>query len=116
MPAVQVAFGGIGSLPGALIKRARADFEGIVASELAEHRRRLEAVLSSPGRRGHGAKSGAAATGGSSDSSEAGSSSPAFLETIHEDYEGAFPAEGPFSAAGYLPFLQPPPSLLAGSA
>ena len=108
---MQVAFGGIGSLPGALIKRARADFEGVVASELAEHRRRLEAVLSSPGKRG--ANTGNAA-GGSSDS-EAGSSSPQFLETIHEEtFEEAYAAE-PFSAAGYLPFLRPP-SLLATSA
>ena len=48
--ALQVAFGSVGSLPTAVLKRVRADYEGIVAHELAEHRRRLEAVLSQPAR------------------------------------------------------------------
>src|SRR5689334_23932691 len=60
-----VAFSGIGSLPMAVIKRARADYEGIVQEQLDEHRRRLQAVLSSPRR---------PADGGSPASSDAGRS------------------------------------------
>ncbi len=44
----QVAFSGIGSLSMAAIKRARADYEGVVLEQMAEHRRRLEDLLSSP--------------------------------------------------------------------
>ena len=32
----------------AAIKRARADYEGVVLEQMAEHRRRLEDLLSSP--------------------------------------------------------------------
>ena len=43
-----MAFSGIGSLSMAAIKRARADYEGVVLEQMAEHRRRLEDLLSSP--------------------------------------------------------------------
>jgi hypothetical protein len=91
---LQVAFSGIGSLPMAVIKRARADYEGIVQEQLDEHRRRLQAVLSSPRR---------LADGGSPASSDAGGS-PVHLSTIHEESEEALE---PFSATSFLRVLRP---------
>ncbi len=92
-----MAFSGIGSLPMAVIKRARADYEGIVQEQQDEHRRRLQAVLSSPRNKK------AAAEGDSPTSSEAGGS-PAHLSTIYEESEESLE---PFSATSFLRVLRP---------
>lgn len=91
-----------------LIKRARADYEGIVQEELAEHRRRLQAVLSP--------SKDAAGSDVSPSSSEQGS--PVHLSTIYEEetdaafamYENGADSEEPkgFSTSSFLGgFLQP---------
>jgi hypothetical protein len=87
-----------------VIKRARADYEGIVQEELAEHRRRLQAVLSPPKDK----------DGASPSSSEQGS--PVLLSTIYEDdteaafamYEGDEAESKPFPGSSFFTgFLQP---------
>lgn len=40
----QLAFKGVGPLPMAAIKRARADLEGAADAEAREHQRRLDAL------------------------------------------------------------------------
>lgn len=42
IPGAQLAFNGVGPLPMAAIKRARADLEGALDSSVAAHQRRLE--------------------------------------------------------------------------
>lgn len=94
---LKVAFSGIGSLPMAVIKRARADYEGIVQEQQDEYRRRLQAVLSSPRTKK------AADESNSPTSSEAGGS-PAHLSTIYEESEESLE---PFSAISFLRVLRP---------
>jgi len=82
-----------------VIKRARADYEGIVQEQADQHRRRLQAVLSSPTK---GGKAGVAA-GSSPASSDAGGS-PVKLSTIYEENEEALE---PLSTISFMRVLRP---------
>ncbi|CAK0782973.1 hypothetical protein CVIRNUC_006168 [Coccomyxa viridis] len=98
----KVAFSGIGSLSMAAIKRARADYEGVVLEQMAEHRRRLEDLLSSPK-----LADGHHASGDSPTSSASEQGSPVHLSTIYEDYEDDEEASHPTTKSFFSTFLRP---------
>ena len=104
---MQVAFSGIGSLSMAVIKRARADYEGVVQEQMAEHRRRLEDLLSSPKllRVYDSSAPHAAADSPTSSVSEQGS--PVHLSTIYEDYEDEEESLHPAAKGFFSAFLRP---------
>ena len=100
---LQVAFSGIGSLSMAVIKRARADYEGVVQEQMVQHRRRLEDLLSAP-------KLPAEAThaaGDSPTSSVSEPGSPVHLSTIYEDYEDEEESSHPAAKGFFSSFLRP---------
>lgn len=99
LSAAQVAFSGIGSLSMAAIKRARADYEGVVLEQMAEHRRRLEDLLSSP------RVADALYDSPTSSASEQGS--PVHLSTIYEDYEDEEESSHPAAKGFFSSFLRP---------
>ena len=101
--ALQVAFSGIGSLSMAVIKRARADYEGVVQEQMAQHRRRLEDLLSSPKLSADAQH----ASGDSPSSSMSEPGSPVHLSTIYEDYEDEEESSHPASKGFFSSILRP---------